>query len=107
MENNHETKEQGQVFHQPQPGWYNDRNKFVKKNYGKERDWWTLNKKLGVQKWSLIRGTLEKPRTIITCQALQWNPQKRQVMGGPCESWTRNMEKDMELLQLSWDGLGI
>ena len=54
-----------------------------------------------------MRGILEKPRTIITCQALQWNLQKRQVRGWLCESWTRNVEKDMELLQLSWDGLWI
>ena len=41
-----------------------------------------------------------------TCQVLQWNPQGNRGKKNPVKHGVRNVENDMNLLQINWNELG-
>lgn len=58
----------------------------------------TKNAHIKTGAWQCI-GTMRKPHTSITWEALDWNPQKA---GKPFQSWKRTRMKELETIGKTW-----
>ena len=64
-----------------------------------------VDEELKKRKWRWIGHTLRKPKTNITRQALQWNPQGKRSRGRPRYTWRRNVAAEMEKEGYKWHDL--
>ena len=48
------------------------------------------------RKWGWIGHTLQNPASSITCQTLNWNPQRKRKRGQPSNSWRRDTEAELK-----------
>jgi len=55
------------------------------------------------RKWGWIGHTLRKPKSSVTRQALQWNPQGKRSRGRPKNSWRRDTDAELKKLGISWN----
>ena len=60
---------------------------------------------IGRRRWRWIGHTLRKPKSNISRQALQWNPQGKRGRGRPRETWRRCVESEMKREGHSWNSL--
>ncbi|XP_071123293.1 uncharacterized protein [Mytilus edulis] len=63
-----------------------------------------VDEELKKRKWRWIGHTLRKPKTNITRQALQWNPQGKRSRDRPRYTWRRNVAAEMEKEQVARSG---